>query len=198
VRTETDAAPPPPGMQETSGGRSRVLFSVAAVTVLLLFGAYVFYSIQFSGVAQWAFGVALLGLLILIATYSVMRRTRRPEPFVAPAQKQVIHEGELTVLADTLERADRGLGFSRELLVGRMRDAIAERVRLVRGLSPDAMRDLETDPPAFRQAVGDAMLSDFLLATRDRRGRNTWVGATPQAGFLDSLEALMDRTEGWR
>jgi len=42
------------------------------------------------------------------------------------------------------------------------------------------------------------MLSDFLLATRDRRGRNTWVGATPQAGFLDSLEALMDRTEGWR
>ncbi|MGQ0796564.1 MAG: hypothetical protein ACT4OI_01675 [Methanobacteriota archaeon] len=178
---------------------ARAGIRAVAVLALAIALGYVFYSLQFSGSAQWAFGVAVVGVLGVVGTYVVVRSTRSPDPFEARAGRREIHEGELTSLAGTVERAEQGRGFSRDLLVVRVRDALSERIRLVRGLSPEAMRALEADEDALRAVVRDEVLAAFLGATRDREARAAWASASGrEAGLLHTLRYLMDRAEGWR
>jgi len=74
-----------------------------------------------------------------------------------------------------------------------------QRIRLVRGLSPETMRALEADESALRDVVRDEVLVAFLRATRDREARSTWVAAAGrEPGLLVGLRYLMDRAEGWR
>ena len=178
---------------------TRAAIRAAAVLAVAVVLGYMFYSLQFSGTVQWAFGVTLVGVLGIAGTYLVVRGTRSPDSFEPRADRREVHEGELTSLAGTVERADRGLGFSRDLLVVRVRDALSERIRLVRGLSPETMRALEADESALRDVVRDEVLVAFLRATRDREARSTWAAAADRdPGLLVGLRYLMDRAEGWR
>jgi len=190
--------PRPPGRGTTgvSGMTGRGTILAGAVLALAVLIGSALYTTQFSGLAQWALGIVLLAVLTSYATFAVGRRTHRPEPFRSPQERRTVRRGELTALADTFARADQGLGFSQELLVARVREALAERIRLVRGVSPEGMRSLESDPQGFRGVVRDDVLAEFLAATKDRRGRTSW--AESQEGFLESLDMVIDRMEVWR
>lgn len=178
---------------------TRAPIRAAAVLAVAVVLGYAFYSFQFSGSAQWALGVAVVGVLGVLGTYLVVRGTRSPDSFEPRADRREIHEGALTSLAGTVERAERGLGFSRDLIIVRVRDAFSERIRLVRGLSPETMRALEGDEAALRDVVRDEFLVAFLRATRDREARAAWATASSrEPGLGIALRHLMDRAEGWR
>jgi len=185
--------------QDVPSTRARASIRAAAVLLGALLLGYVFHALQFSGSAQWVFGVAVVGVLGVAGTYLVVRGTRSPDSFEPRADRREIHEGALTSLAGTVERAERGLGFSRDLIIVRVRDAFSERVRLVRGLSPETMRALEGDEAALRDVVRDEILVAFLRATRDREARAAWAtAASREPGPVVALRHLMDRAEGWR
>jgi hypothetical protein len=165
-----------------------------AISVLL---GLVLYSTQFSGIAQWAAGVAFLAVLTAYATYAVGRRTERLEPFPRSRSDHEILEGELSILRATVERADRGLSFSRDALVARVRDAARERIRGERGLSPEAFQDLEATPAALRDVARDDVIGSFLVETAGRGGRSAWADSAGR-GLSDSLRDILDRMEALR
>lgn len=186
------------GGRENPSASARAATRAAAVLLGGVVLAYVFHSLQFSGTAQWAFGVTVVGILGAAGTFLVVRGTRAPDSFESRTGRWEIHEGELASLAGTAERAERGLEFSLDVLVARVRDALSERIRLVRGLSPESMRTLEADETALRDVVRDDVLVAFLRATRDRETRSAWAAGSREPGLLVALRYLMDRAEGWR
>jgi hypothetical protein len=174
-----------------------VVASVGVVALAILVG-YVLYSAQFSGIVQWGLGVAFLGALVAFAATSVARRTRAPEPLLARSRDAGVLEGELAYLVGTIGRAERGMTFSRELVGSRIREAVAERVRVVRGLSPESMRDLEADEARLREAVRDGVLADFLYETRTRERLLAWASRDTREGFIEAVRPLVERLEAWR
>jgi hypothetical protein len=190
----------PPGPAEAGHrpGSGRVAVVGAGLAILFAIVAYVLYELQFSGVAQWIFGVVFLGGLTLFAAAAVARRTRASEPFAELSRSGGVLDGELASLAATIGRAERGMAFSREIVAARLRDTVQERVRVVRGLSPEAMRALEADAVGLRGALRDDVLADFLVATRTREGLLAWATARDRERLGDAVRRVVDRLEAWR
>lgn len=187
----------------SDAGRARdpILSGLIALAILAGFAflGILLYAVQFSGSARWIAGMLLVALLALVATYAVVRRTSRPASLEATPRADEIRDGELASLAEVVERAGRGLGFSQALIVGRARDGFLERVRLERGLAPDAIRRLERDADGLRAVVRDAVLGEFLLATRDREEREAWAtGSRRGGGFDAAIRGILARMEAWR
>jgi len=175
-----------------------VLLALSILMGFALLGLLL-YAAQFSGSARWIAGVLFVGLLSLLATYAVLRRTVRPAPLQPPTGPGDILDGELAILSGIVERAGRGLAFSQSLVVGRARDAFAERVRILRGLPAEAMRALEADPARLRALLGDEPLAEFLIGTRERADREAWAASTRAGdGFVPSIHAVLARMEAWR
>lgn len=157
------------------------------------------YSAQFSGTARWVLGVLFVALLALAATYAVVRRTANPEPLAASVPRGEILEGPLAALTAVVDRADRGFAFSQSLLVGRVREALIERIRIRQGLAPGGIDAIASDRASIRALVGDPVLADFLHRTQEREGREAWAAeARRQGGFRSHLQELLVRMEAWR
>jgi len=173
----------------------------AAVIVGLVFLlGYLLYAAQFSGGVRWALGFVIIAALSAYAWMSVSRRTSDPRPLVRPPPVARARTGELTALAATVRRANSGLTYSQVSVSARVRDAFTEHLRLVRGLSPEAMRRLQADPAALQRSFHDPLLEDFLfLATPDSDERYRWVDRTRTlGGFTFAFNEILDHMEAWR
>ena len=175
------------------------LESVIIVSLVFLLG-FLLYAAQFSGSVRWALGFVIIAVLSAYAWTSVASRTSEPRPLVKPAPIARVRTGELTTLAATARRADAGLTYSQVSISARARDAFSEHLRLVRGLSPDALRRLQADPVALGRAFHDPLLEDFLfLATPDTEERYRWVHrARSLGGFTIAFNEVLGRMEAWR
>lgn len=193
-------------MEEQLRGRGRrrplrmiALEAVVLVGFVFLLG-YLLYAAQFSGGVRWALGFVLIAALSAYAWANVARRTSDPRPLIRPPPAAHVRTGELTALAATIRRADAGLTYSQVSVSAKARDAFAEHLRLVWGLSPEAMRRFQADPLALRRAFRDPLLEDFLfLATPDSDERYRWVErARRMGGFPIAFNEVLNRMEAWR
>lgn len=175
------------------------LEAVVIVGLVFLLG-YLLYIAQFSGAVRWALGFAVIAALSIYVWMSVAKRTSNPRPLLKPPPVGRARTGELTALAATVRRANAGLTYSQVSVSSRARDAFAEHLRLVRGLSPDAMRRFQADPAALQRSFHDELLEDFLfLATPDSDERYRWVQRTRSlGGFTDAFNKVLDHMEAWR
>lgn len=193
VRPET------PFDEQARRARNRTVLEVIALVGAFVFIGFVLWSAQFSSSTRWGLGILFLVVLIAVVTYVVLRRTRNPEPLSSDAKKDRTSAGELSVLTGVAARANRGMVFSEDRLVTRVRDAVMDRVRLTRGLSSEEALVLPQSGPALEAVVRDRELSQFLLATNNRDARVAWAEATRKgSGLFPTLQQIVDRVEAWR
>ncbi len=179
--------------------RQRILELVILVFTIFLLG-YLLYAAQFSGDVRWFLGCALITVLALYAWFTVSRSTSEPAPLASRPAAARARFGTLASLTGVVHRANQGLPYSQVALSSRAREAFEERVRLARGLTPEAMRGLERDLDALRAALRDPSLADFVhLASNEPDERYRWVYASrAKEGFEVSLHRILDRMEEWR
>jgi len=179
--------------------RQRLVEGALIVAMIFLLG-YLLYAAQFSGTVRWFLGFAVIAAIAGYAWVAVARRTTEPAPLVKPAARPRIRTGELRAFTAVVRRANQGLMYSQVAVSTRARDAFAERTRLARGMSPEAMRRLERDPAVLRGTFHDAVLEDFLLLrSPDTDERYRWVrDARGRDGFEVALHRVLDRMEEWR
>lgn len=179
--------------------RMAALEAIIIVALVFLLG-YLLYAAQFSGGVRWALGFAIIAALSAYAWVSVARRTSEPRPLVKPNPAVRPRTGELTALAASVRRANTGLTYSQVSVSGRAREAFSEHVRLLWGLSPEAMRKFQADPVALRRLFQDPLLEEFLfLATPDSDERYRWVErARFLGGFTRAFNEVLSHMEAWR
>ncbi len=179
--------------------RQRILELVILILTIFLLG-YLLYAAQFSGEVRWLLGCALITVLALYAWFTVSRSTAEPAPLTSRPAAARTRFGALASLAGVVHRANQGLPYSQVAVSSRAREAFEERVRLARGLTPEAMRGLERDRDALRGTIHDPYLADFVhLASNEPDERYRWVYASRDGdGFEVSLQRILDRMEEWR
>lgn len=179
--------------------RMIALEAAVIVGVVFLLG-YLLYVAQFSGSVRWALGFVVIAALSAYTWLSVARRTSNPRPLVKPLPASRPRTGELAALAATVRRANAGLTYSQVSVSSRAREAFTEHLRLLRGLSPEAMRRFQADPPALHRSFHDPLLEDFLfLATPDSDERYRWVERSRRlGGFTVAFNEVLDHMEAWR
>jgi len=179
--------------------RQRILEACLIVLALFLL-AFLLYSAQFSGTVRWFIGFAVIATVALYAWYTVAEGTGEPVPLVKPQALAKGRAGELETFSLVVRRANQGLPYSQVAVSSRAREAFAERARLARGLSVDAMRRLERDAAGLQAAFHDTVLEDFLyLPSAESDARYRWVeDAKARQGFDIELLRILDRMEGWR
>lgn len=179
--------------------RQRLLEAVLLVLLIFILG-YLLYVAQFSGTVRWFLGFAVIAAIAGFAWSFVARRTAEPAPLLRPADRPRIRSGELRAFEAVVRRANQGLTYSQVAVTTRARDAFAERTRLARGMSPEAMRRLERDPAALEATFHDAVLADFLfLPNLDTEQRYRWVWQARRRGRFDvAFDDVLNRMEAWR
>jgi hypothetical protein len=179
--------------------RQRMVEAVLLVLLIFILG-YLLYVAQFSGTVRWFLGFAVIAAIAGFAWSYVARRTAEPAPLLRPAERPRIRTGELRAFEAVVRRANQGLTYSQVAVTSRARDAFAERTRLARGMSPEAMRHMERDPAALRATYRDAALEDFLfLPSSDTEQRYRWVWQARRRGRFDvEFHDILDRMEAWR
>lgn len=186
------------------GSRQKLLRTTLLEAVLIVgftfFLGYLLFAAQFSGSIRWMLGIAVIAVLAIAVWLDVDRHTSEPRPLVKPAPAVRPRTGELVVFTSTVRRADEGLTYSQVSVSSRARDAFVEHLRLVRGLSPEAMRKLQADPAALQHAFHDPVLESFLyLATPDSDERYRWViECRSRGGFESRLDEVLRHMEAWR
>lgn len=161
---------------------------------------FLLFAAQFSGNIRWSLGIAIIGVLAIAVWLDVNRHTAEPRPLIKPMAAVRPRTGELVAFTSTVRRAQEGLTYSQVTVSSRARDAFAEHLRLVRGLSPEAMRRFQADPWALQQAFHDPVLESFLyLASPDSDERYRWVvECRSRGGFESSLNEVLKHMEAWR
>jgi len=179
--------------------RQRLIEAVLLVLLIFILG-YLLYVAQFSGTVRWFLGFAVIAGIAGYAWSFVARRTAEPAPLQKAAERPRFRSGELHALEAVVRRANRGLTYSQVAVTTRARDAFAERTRLARGLSPEAMRGLERDTAALETTFHDPVLADFLfLPSSDTEVRYRWVWqARRRRSFEAEFHEVLDRMEAWR
>lgn len=179
--------------------RQRMVEAVLMVLLIFILG-YLLYVAQFSGTVRWFLGFAVIAAIAAFAWSFVTRRTSEPTPLLRPAARPKLRSGELRALEAVVRRADQGLTYSQVTLTSRARETFAERARLARGLSPEAMRAVQRDPDSLRRVFHDAALEDFLyLPSSDTEQRYRWVWQARRRGpFEAEFHDILDRMEAWR
>ena len=179
--------------------RQRLVEAALIVAMIFLLG-YLLYAAQFSGTVRWFLGFAVIAVIAGYAWLFLARRTSEPAPLLRPPERPRLRTGELRALTSVVHRANQGLLYSQVAVTTRARDAFAERTRLARGLSPEAMRRLGRDGAALREAYHDPVLEDFVyLRTPDTDERYRWVReARDRGGFEVAFHEVLDRMEAWR
>ncbi len=162
--------------------------------------AVVLYAVHVSGLIRWILGSLIVALLAAYAWVTVTRLTSDPPTLAPAAPRENLQTGDLASLGAMARRANAGLPYSQVAVSSRAREAFAQRVALARGLTMDAVRDLERDPDALRATVHDPLLEDFLfLRSSDHDERYRWVRETrDHGGFEAALREVLDHMEAWR
>src|SRR2546422_11224127 len=138
---------------------------------VLIVGATVFYA-QYSGALRWVLGVVLLAGTGYIVVRFVGARARDPRPLEPEGRVERRATGDLRSLATTVDRASAGLKFSQVVVAGRMKDSFLEKVRVARGLGPEEIARLRSDPEGLMTLIGDRELVVFLLESE--RNHRHW------------------------
>lgn len=170
--------------------------------VVILSGALavILYVGPLSGFVRWTLGSLVVAALAAYAWFSVTRRTAEP-PVLAPSPpREDLQTGDLASLGAMTRRANAGLPYSQVAVSSRAREAFALRVALARGLTLEAVRDLERDAERLKTAVHDPVLEDFLfLRSSDHDERYRWVRETrDRNGFEAAFREVLDHMEAWR
>jgi hypothetical protein len=162
--------------------------------------AILLYESQFSGALQWTLGLVGLGVLAAAAWRRVLRGTAEPDPLVGLPGRASVTSGDIETFSRAARRAARGLPFSQVVVSSRARSAFLEHLRLTLGLSPEAVRAIETDPAVLRRTVGDEVLEEFLhLQARSLDEQYSWVlRVRARGGFAREFRDVLDRMEAWR
>lgn len=170
--------------------------------VVILAGALavILYVGHVSGFVRWILGSLVVAALAAYAWFSVTRRTSEPLPLAPLPPQENLQTGDLTSLGAMTRRANAGLPYSQVAISSRAREAFAQRVALARGLTLEAVRELERDPDRLKVAVHDPVLEDFLfLRSSDHDERYRWVQETrDHGGFETAFREVLDRMEVWR
>lgn len=179
---------------------TRPLSGPGLLIVLVLALGLLVYDARTSTSLVWAIGLVGLGILSAFAWQWVLHGTADPDPLVGPAEGGSIRAGEIEALSQSVRRAARGLVFSQVVVAMRTRDAFLERVRMARGLAPEALRDVEADSAVLRRLTGDPVLAEFLhLPAGGVEDRYHWVlQARARGGFAREFRDVLDRMEAWR
>ncbi len=179
--------------------RQRLVEILILVIAIFLLG-YLLYTAQFSGAVRWFLGTALITILALYAWYTVSRSTAEPAPLTERRTAARARFGELAALTAVVRRANQGLPYSQVAVSSRAREAFGERLRLARGLTPEALRGFTADSPGLVAAVHDAALADFVyLASSESDERYRWVrSARAGEGFEVAIGKILERMEAWR
>lgn len=187
------------GAPATPPLRQRLVEAVLLVLLIFILG-YLLWVAQFSGTVRWFLGFGVIAGIAAFAWSYVSRRTLEPAPLLRPAARPRLRTGELRSLGAVVRRAHQGLTYSQVAVTTRARDAFAERTRLARGMSPEAMRALIRDPGALQATYRDPVLADFLyLANSDTEQRYRWVWQARRRGSFDAeFHDVLDRMEAWR
>jgi|GEM_PF-3384725 len=187
------------GEAEVRRPRNRTATQAIGLLSAAVFLGFVLHSAQFDSSLRWGLGILFLAVLVGVVLYIISRRTESPEPLAVRPERDHAALGELSALTEVASRADRGMAFSEDIVVTRVRTAIVDHIRLNRGLSPAEMLELENDEAALRATLRDAGLFNFLLVTRDRESRVAWAeDARRGSGLMPSLGMILERAEAWR
>ncbi len=180
---------------------SRVLPSWSTAVVVLAAGIVVALSLArlIDSPLAWSLLLATAAVAALIAARSVARGVRDPERFPSqtPAGDRV--PGDLRALARTVEWARAGFLFSQAVVLARVANAFLEKVRLVRGLSPNDIEACRVDPAMLTNLIGDPQLVDFLLTVDVDRGDAPRGRSGTRGGedFGLRLTRILARMEAW-
>jgi hypothetical protein len=187
------------GAGGTAPLRQRLVEAVLMVLLIFILG-YLLYVAQFSGSVRWFLGFVVIAAIAGYAWFFIARRTSEPAPLLRPVQRPRFRSGDLGAFEAVVRRANQGLTYSQVAVTTRARDAFAERTRLARGMSLEAMRLMERDPAALRTTYHDAVLEDFLfLPSSDTEQRYRWVWQARRRGRFDvEFHDILNRMEAWR
>ncbi len=170
--------------------------------VVILAGALAvtLYAVHVSGLIRWVLGSLIVAILAAYAWFTVMRLTSEPSTLAPAAPREDLQTGDLASLGAMTRRANAGLPYSQVAVSSRAREAFAQRVALARGLTLEAVRELERDSNGLRATVHDPVLEDFLfLRSSDHDERYRWVReARDHGGFEAALREVLDHMEAWR
>ncbi len=170
--------------------------------VVILAGALAvtLYAVHVTGLIRWILGFLIIAVLAMYAWFTVIRLTSEPPLLVPASPREGLQTGDLASLGAMTRRANAGLPYSQVAVSSRAREAFVARVALARGLTPEAVRQLEQDPDALKATVHDPLLEDFLfLRTLDHDERYRWVReARDHGGFEAALREVLERMEAWR
>lgn len=144
--------------------------------------------------------VVLIALAVVLVVRYVAGRSRDPPPLETGRVVHRLAPGELRRLATTLDRASAGLPYSQVLFLDRMAAAFLEKVRILRGLTPEQIETAMGDPPALEALLRDSELVAFIRSNRVN-GRPELAVAQrpdPQASFVRDVERILSKMEVWQ
>lgn len=207
-RTPRHGGPPTDGSPfgHASPFRDRVVsrlfdtpFGIVAGLGLIAAVALIVHS-QFGGVDARFPAVVLLSLAVVLVVRYVAARSRDPPPLEVGRVVHRLAPGELKRLATTLDRASSGLPYSQVVFLDRMAQAFLEKVRIIRGLTPEDVEKAVANPKDLLALLGDRELASFVRENRANGHPEHAVARRPepQASFVHDVERTLAKMEAWR
>jgi hypothetical protein len=165
----------------------------------LLLGVGIFSYGFFSGGMRWLM-VLFLTTCLAIVTVLLMKRGIESIGFEVTRSPPVdVFRGDLTNLTEITERASLGYAYSQQLIRERVAEALADKVRIVEGLTEEEMFKLleKKEVPNVRNEE----LARFIVD--NKRGADGWDdkvkkdGRSKEAGriFIREINEILDKTE---
>ncbi len=108
--------------------------------------------------------VVLLVTGVMFFLFLRQREVQVP-PLEAPSREEDVREGDLSRLAETLGRADRGMRFSQVAVARRVRQAFLTKLRQEYGLRDAELAALMADPAELVRLIRDPLIREFLEDT---------------------------------
>ena len=209
MRGRRALGPSPSGAAAAPGGPGAdgILFhltlSVPTLFVIVMFvllaGATASYAI-YSGALRWLLYALVLGVVGFLAIRVVAATVADPAGLGARIPAPANHPGDLAYLRTTLQRAQRGLGYSQLVFEARLREAFLEKVRVLRDIPEDSLVAAVRDPARLQAILRDKKLTRFVLESdRNSRGYPATATALPKrTDFAGRTRRLLDRMEAWQ
>ena len=169
-----------------------IFFGTVPVVMILLFANY-------SGGMRWLLTLGIVAVLGFMAVYLMKRGTRRKRTYDDKKEVKTEFEGQLTEVAEAVERGSVGYVYSQQLLRERLCEDIIQKLALARDMSEEEiLNQLEA---GNHDLIGDELLLKFL--EQNSRGTKSWnkdlvgQGKSTERGqkFMMEIEVILDRIE---
>ncbi len=179
------------------------LVVIVMVLVPVILASYLLFPIDPS--LRWALYILLLVAIAWTVIRNLHQGAMGVPPLRPPEDGERHASGELTKLAMSLRRADRGLKYSQMIVALRVRNAFLEKVRSNRGLDHQELTSLMGDPEKRSGIVHDPLILRFLAATAEEDLLFSKVttrepllrGVSRGESFSDIIGRVVSAMEAW-